>query len=79
MAAAGGGGIESGMKIGQIIRGMRKLHGMTLRDVSRGSGLSIALLSHLETGVQTNPTLDTLRKLAKCWNLTVVDLLNSLE
>src|SRR3546814_17027158 len=39
--------------------------GLTLREVSERSGVSIPYLSDLERGVLVNPTLDTLKKIAR--------------
>lgn len=45
------------------LRAMRHVHGKTLKDVSRVSGLSISYLSDLEHG-RAMPTLETLEKIA---------------
>lgn len=49
--------------------------GLTLRDLSNDSKVSIAYLSDLERGALTNPTLDTLRAIAKALNVSINDLL----
>jgi transcriptional regulator with XRE-family HTH domain len=48
---------------------------MTLRDVAAASELSIAYVSDLERGVLANPTLDTLKAIAKALNVSLNELL----
>jgi transcriptional regulator with XRE-family HTH domain len=48
---------------------------MTLRQLSEESGVSIAYLSDLERGVLANPTLDTLRVVAKALHVSLNDVL----
>lgn len=49
--------------------------GLTLRDVSSSSDISIAYLSDLERGVLVNPTLETLRAVAKALGVSLNGLL----
>jgi len=48
--------------------------GMTLKDLSDVTGLSQAFLSEVETG-KANPTLDSLRRIAKGLGVSLFDLL----
>jgi transcriptional regulator with XRE-family HTH domain len=57
------------------LRKARTNQGLTLRDLSSASDISIAYLSDLERGVLVNPTLDTLRSVAKALNVSLNDLL----
>jgi len=50
--------------LGERLRLLRKERGLTLRQVSEATGLSVALLSQIETG-KTDPSVTTLRKLAQ--------------
>lgn len=52
----------------------RLAKGMTLRELSDITGLSPAFLSEVETG-KANPTLDSLRRIAKGLGLSLFDLL----
>lgn len=61
-----------------IVRELRKNAGMTLDDVSRKSGVSIAGLSKLERN-QNMIELDTLYRLARVFGLSATDLLNLAE
>ena len=49
--------------------------GLTLRDLSASSNVSIAYLSDLERGVLVNPTLDTLTAIAKALGVSLNELL----
>ncbi len=61
-----------------IVRELRKRAGMTLDDVSKKSGVSIAGLSKLERN-QNIIELDTLYRLARVFGLSATDLLNLAE
>lgn len=61
-----------------IVREVRKQAGMTLEDVSKRSGLSIASLSKLERN-QNMVELETLYRLARVFGLTASDLLSLIE
>lgn len=60
---------------GDRLRRARTDRGLTLRDVSVASGISIAYLSDLERGVLVNPTLDKLRQLAQALDVSLNELL----
>jgi DNA-binding XRE family transcriptional regulator len=61
-----------------IVRELRKRAGMTLDDVSKKSGVSIAGLSKLERN-QNMIELDTLYRIARVFGLSATDLLNLAE
>lgn len=61
-----------------VVRDLRKRAGMTLEDVSKKSGISIAGLSKLERN-QNMIELDTLYRLARVFGLSATDLLNLTE
>lgn len=63
------------MKIGEVLRSLRKgTHGQTLAQVSEATGLSVSFLSDIERG-RTNPSLDTLEKLAHYYGASIEYLL----
>ncbi|MDE2698932.1 MAG: helix-turn-helix transcriptional regulator [Gemmatimonadota bacterium] len=66
------------MKLGQRLRLIRKEHQLTLKDLSQLSYLSVPYLSDMERGV-VNPSIDTLQKVAKAYNISVKDLISSVE
>ena len=61
-----------------IVRDLRKRAGMTLDDVSKHSGVSIAGLSKLERN-QNMIELDTLYRIARVFGLSATDLLKLAE
>lgn len=61
-----------------VVREVRKQAGMTLDDVSKRSGLSIASLSKLERN-QNLVELETLHRLARVFGLSASDLLSLAE
>jgi DNA-binding Xre family transcriptional regulator len=50
----------------------RERQGLTLTELADRTGIDPAALSRLETGKQTNPTLDTLCRIAHALQKTVV-------
>ena len=59
---------------GANLKSARTAQGLTLRQVSEHSGLSITYLSDLERGVLQNPTLNALRAIAKAVHTPLNDL-----
>jgi len=57
-----------------VVREIRKREGLTLEEVSRRSGISIAVLSRLERN-QTVAELETLHRLARTFGMNATDLL----
>ena len=66
------------MKLGERLRLIRQEHGLTLRDLNERAGLSVPYLSGLERGI-VNPSIETLRKIAKAYQMTVRDLFTGVE
>jgi transcriptional regulator with XRE-family HTH domain len=64
--------------LGARLRATRKRQGYTLADVGERTGLSVSFLSDIERG-RTRPSLDTLEKLATCYQLTISDLLEGAD
>lgn len=62
--------------IGQEIRNLRKLHHMTLKQLSSKINLTQPQLSRLETGVNTIQ-LDTLLKICDVFNISISDFFSS--
>jgi transcriptional regulator with XRE-family HTH domain len=60
------------------IRELRQSRGLTLSQVSERSGLSVAMLSQVERGL-TDPSLDSLRKLAETLEVPLFDLFRAEE
>jgi transcriptional regulator with XRE-family HTH domain len=66
------------MKLHERLRELRSERGLRLKDVAETAGISVPYLSDLERG-RTNPSLETLQTLAAAYNITVHDLLESVE
>ena len=66
------------MKLGDELRRLRKYRQFTLSTVSDQTGLSVSFLSDVERG-RTNPSLDTLQKLADCYGVAVNDIMKNAE
>lgn len=50
--------------LGQRIRALRKLHGMSLRALAAASGVTYGHIAKIERGEHPNPGIDTLKRLA---------------
>jgi XRE family transcriptional regulator of biofilm formation len=57
-----------------VLKEMREARGWSQRDLAAKAKVTGAYIAQLETGVRTNPTIDTLRKLAKALKVTVGEL-----
>ena len=66
------------MELGQRLRFIRKENRLTLKKLSQLSGLSVPYLSDIERNV-VNPSVDTLRKVAEAYNISVKDLISGVE
>lgn len=66
---------DASLGFGARLRKARMAQGLTLRDLSNESKVSIAYLSDLERGVLGNPTLDILRSIASALKVSLNDLL----
>jgi transcriptional regulator with XRE-family HTH domain len=49
---------------GEVLRAIRECAGLSIRDLSRATGIAAGQLSQLETGVKRDPTFATARKIA---------------
>lgn len=66
------------MKLGERLRLIRKENKLTLKDLSQLADLSVPYLSDMERGV-VNPSVDTLQKVAKAYDVKVADLFIGVE
>ncbi len=62
--------------LGAKLRVIRKQNAYTLAEVGNRTGLSVSFLSDIERG-RTQPSLDTLEKLANCYQVPLSELLDS--
>ena len=63
----------TGPSVGERIREVRTSRRISLSEISRGTGLSITFLSHLESG-KSNVSVDNLRKIAEFLDIAMVQL-----
>ncbi len=66
------------MKLGQRLRQIRKGKKLTLKELSLQANISVPYLSDMERSV-VNPSIDTLQKVAKAYNMTVKDLITDVD
>lgn len=66
------------MQLGEELRMLRKKRRVTLTEVGEKTGLSVSFLSDIERN-RTNPSLDTLEKLAEYFQVTVNQLMAAVE
>jgi transcriptional regulator with XRE-family HTH domain len=66
------------MKLKNRLREIRRQHGVTLLQVADATKLSVSYLSDLERG-RTNPSLETLERLAAFYKVSMVDLLAGVD
>ncbi|WP_156254130.1 helix-turn-helix domain-containing protein [Pseudactinotalea terrae] len=59
--------------LGDRLRDLRSARGLTLRQLADATGLSAGMLSQLENG-RTEPSIETLRRLAKVFDSDLADL-----
>jgi transcriptional regulator with XRE-family HTH domain len=56
------------------IRKFRKEYKLSQEELAKRVGITFSTLTKLESGVNDNPTLETLRKIAKVFNVGLDDL-----
>lgn len=66
------------MKLGERLRELRQQHEQTLLQLAHATSLSVSYLSDLERG-RTNPSIDTLEKIAGTYQITLGDLVAGVE
>jgi len=76
MNASSSGTQRSGQKLGEQLRAMRDMHGLSLRAVETATGISNAYLSQIETGKVEKPAPNILYKLAELYGTSYDDLMS---
>lgn len=62
------------MRLGHNVKRIRTQHGLSQREVARRAAVSQAFIAQLEANTEDNPTLDTLKRLAKALKTTITEL-----
>ncbi|HQM35120.1 MAG TPA: helix-turn-helix transcriptional regulator [Candidatus Paceibacterota bacterium] len=65
----------SNNKIADNLKKLRDKNGYSLEKVARLADLSLNTIVKIENGINTNPTIETLTKIAKALEVGVDDLL----
>jgi putative transcriptional regulator len=65
----------SNNKIAENIKKLRAKKGLSLEKIARLADLSLNTIVKVENGANTNPTIETLTKIAKALDVSVDDLL----
>ncbi|WP_108668907.1 helix-turn-helix domain-containing protein [Peribacillus acanthi] len=63
--------------VGDYVKKQRLKKGYSLNKLAALTGLSKSYLSYIERGIQKNPSIQVLSKIADCLEITVEDLLGS--
>jgi transcriptional regulator with XRE-family HTH domain len=63
------------MSLAAKLRELRIRKGMSLQQVADNVGASKAHIWDLETGKSTNPSIDLLKNLSRCFDVSVADLI----
>jgi len=61
--------------IGRNIRGLRLKRGISQDRLSKLADLSLNTIVKVESGRNPNPTIQTLTRIARCFNIKVDDLI----
>lgn len=62
-------------RIGAVLKKLREAKGLSQQALAKKAKVTDAYIAMLETGVRKNPTVDTLKRLAKALDVPVRDLL----
>lgn len=63
--------------IAENIKKIRKKKGISQDKLSKLADVTLTTLSKIESGINTNPTVKTMQKIAKALNVGVDDLLKT--
>lgn len=64
---------------GKKIRSMRKERGLTLNQLADQSGVSKSYISYVERGLQKNPSIEILSKLAKAMDIPFIEFIQEMD
>jgi len=62
------------MNLGKTVKRLRLQRGLTQQALANKTQVTQAFIAQLETGAEGNPTLDTLKRLAKALKVSVAEL-----
>ena len=64
--------------LAQNIKKLRKKHKLSQENLAKKAGITYSTLIKIESGVNKNPTLETLTKLANVFKVTIDELVKQL-
>lgn len=56
------------------LKSIRKEKGLTITKLAELSGISAGYICHLENGSRTNPSIETMEKIANVLNKTILEV-----
>lgn len=62
-------------RLSKVLKALREQKGLSQHALAKKVGVTGAYITMLETGARKNPTVDTLKKIAKALGVPVTDLL----
>jgi transcriptional regulator with XRE-family HTH domain len=62
-------------RLSTVIRSLREAQRMTQEQLARRAGVTQGYIGHLERGLKKNPSLPTLKRIAKALGVPVTELL----
>jgi transcriptional regulator with XRE-family HTH domain len=65
----------SGKRMSRLLKRIRVGKGLTQRDLAKRAGVTQGYVAQLEMGIRRNPSIDTLKRLAKALGVSVTALL----
>ena len=69
------GGNVSPRRLSTVIRRLREAQDMTQEQLAKKAGVTQGYIAQLESGLKKNPSLPTLKKLARALGVPVTELL----
>lgn len=67
------------MSFGDAVRRLRLERGWKQAELARRSGITQGMISNLEVGAKSNPTQETIERLARAFGITTADLLREVD
>ena len=67
-------GVGAMTALGQFLQGLRERRGISIREVSRRSGIAPSFLSRMERGIEINPGIKVLALLSSSLNVSLARL-----
>ena len=64
------------IRFGKRLKELRKKHKLTQEDLAEASGLDYKYIQRLESNKPSSPTLNSIEKLTKAFNISISKLLN---